>query len=163
VVNKGTAHLVPRHLCIVAAATFPSMKSSHLRPRIWTTISWSNRMIMLSRRAPIPDASWWRRQASKSSKECFKGALSGSSDTLKCSKTVLLVSSPITIRALLLMMMWLSYVTMITLSILPLWALWPLGSIHPVSQLQITCCRDGMHWVDACSRIRVVGGYFLAL
>jgi len=39
-------------------------------------------------------------------------------------------------------------------------ALWPIGSVQAAAQLQISRCEDGMHWLDSCSRLCVVGGYF---
>jgi len=93
----------------------------------------------------------------------FKRGLSDSSDTLKSSLTVLLVSFPITSKVLWLMRMWLGYTSMITWWIIQLQALWPIGSVHAAAQLQISHCEDGMHWLNGCSRICIVGGYFLAL
>ena len=43
--NKPTAQLVPRHLCVAAAATFLSMTSSCLQPRIRCAISRRYRMM----------------------------------------------------------------------------------------------------------------------
>ena len=56
--------------------------------------------------------------------------------------------------------MWLGYVSTITLRILPLQALWTIDSVQAAAQLQISRCEDGMHWLDGCLRIWVVGGYF---
>ena len=41
-------------------------------------------------------------------------------------------------------------------------ALWPIGSVQAASQLQISPGEDGMHWLDGCSRISVLGVYFSA-
>ena len=43
---------------------------------------------------------------------------------------------------------------------LPVQACCPIGSVQVAAQLQISCCEDGMHWLDSCLRIWVVGGYF---
>ena len=43
---------------------------------------------------------------------------------------------------------------------LPLETLWPIERVQAAAQLQITRCEDGMHWLDGCLRICVVGGYF---
>jgi hypothetical protein len=72
-------------------------------------------MMMVRRGAQIQEASRRRKQASKSLNGSFKRGLSDSSDTLKSSETVLLVSLPITSKALLLMRMWLGYASTITL------------------------------------------------
>ena len=109
--------------------------------------------------ALIQEASQLQKQASKSFNGSFKRGFSDSSDTLEPSRTMLLVSLPITSKALWLTRMWLGYASTITLSILPLQALWPIGSVHAAAQLQISRCEDGMHWLDGCSRICVVGGY----
>jgi len=73
---------------------------------------------------------------------------------------VLIVSLPITISASLLMRISLAYLGMITLCILPQQVLWPIGRVHAATQLEISCCEDGMHWLDGCLRICIVGGYF---
>jgi len=159
VANMPTAQMVPRCLCVVATATFLWMTSSHLQPMIWSTLSGRNRTMMVRRGAPIQEASPRRKQASKSLNVRFKRGLSDSSNTLKSSKTVLLVSLPITSKPLLLMRMWLGYLSTITLWILLLQALWPIGSLQAATQLQISRCEDGMHWLYGCSRICVVGGY----
>jgi len=67
------------------------------------------------RGAQIQEASRRRKQASKCLNGNFKRGLSDSSDTLKSSETVLLVSLPITSKAMLLMRMWLGYASTITL------------------------------------------------
>jgi len=74
------------------------------------------------------------------------------------SETVLLVAVPITSRALLLMTMWLHYTTTSILWIDLLQALWLTGSAQVATQLQLSHCKDRLHWVDGCSRICVVGG-----
>jgi len=100
--NKQIAQLVPRRLCVFAAATVLWMTSSHIQLRIWLTILGRNRMIMVWHSTQIEEPSRWRNQASKSLNRCFRKGLSGSSDTLKWSETMLLVSWPITSKALLL-------------------------------------------------------------
>jgi len=159
VANKPTAQLVPIHLCVVAAATFLWLTLSRLQPRIWSRISGRHWRMMVRCCALIQEVSWQRYQDSKSLNGSFKGGSSNSSDTLKSSKTVLLVSLPITSIVLLLMMMRLAYASTIGLWIVPLQALWPIGSIQAAAKLQISCCEDGIHWLDGCSRICVVGGY----
>ena len=42
----------------------------------------------------------------------------------------------------------------------PLQTLWPIGRLEAAAKLQIGHCQDGMHWLDGCSRICVLGGYF---
>jgi len=81
-------------------------------------------------------------------------------NSLKSSETMILVSLPIRSKALLLMRMWHGYVSTITLWILLLGALWPIWTVQAASQLQISQCEDGMHWLDGCSRICVAGAYF---
>jgi len=151
--------MVPTRLCVLAAPTFLWMTSSQLQPKIWSMISGRNLMMIVRRGAQIQDVSRQRKQASKSLNGSFNRALSNSCDTLKSSETVLLVSLPRTSKALLLMRMWLGCVSTITLWILPLQALWPIGSIQAAAQLQISRCEDGIHWLDGCLRICVVGGY----
>jgi len=155
-----TAQLVPRHLCMVAAATFLWMTSSHVQRRMISTISGRNWMMRVTPGAQIQDASRQRKQASQSFNEIFKSGLSDSSNPLKSSKTMLLVSLPITSNVLLLMWMWLGYVCTITLWILPLQALWPKGSVQATALLQMSCSEDGMHRLHGNSRISVVGAYF---
>ena len=152
------AQLVSRPLWVVAAATFLWMAFSHLQPRIWLAISWGNPSIMGRRGAQIEEASRRQKQAPKSLNGSFKGGLSDSSDCLKSSETLLLVSFLITTKALLLMRMWLGYASTITLWILPLQAVWQIRSVQADAQLQISRCEDGMHWLDGCSRICVVYG-----
>jgi len=159
VANSQMAQLVPRHLCVVVAATFFGRTSSHFQPRIWSTILERNWMMMLRRGTQIQDASWLRKSASKILNRSFKEGLSDHSEILMSSGTVVLVSLPIMSKGLLLMRMWLRFGSMITLWILPLQALWPIGSIQSVPRLQMSRCEDGMHWLDGCSRIFVVGGY----
>jgi len=36
----------------------------------------------------------------------------------------------------------------------------PIGTVQAAAQLQSSHCEDGMHWLDSCSRICVVGGHF---
>jgi len=151
--------MVPRCLCVVATATFLWMTSSHLQPRISSTILGRNQMMMVRRSAQIQEASRRRTQASRGLNRSFKWGLSDSSNTLKWTETVPLVSWPITHKALLLMRMWLIYASTITLWILPLQALWPIGSVQAAAQLQISCCEDRMHWLDSCLTICVMGGY----
>jgi len=111
-------------------------------------------------RRPNPRSFLTTKSGFQSLNGSFKRGLSDSSDTLKLSETVLLVSLPITSKALMLMRMWLGYASTITLWILPLQALWPIGCVQEAAQLQISRCEDGMHWLDGCLRISVVGGYF---
>jgi len=61
-------------------------------------------------------------------------------------------------KALLLMSMWLCSGSTITLWILPPRALWTIGIIQSATQLQISHCEDGMHWLDGWSRMCIVGG-----
>ena len=159
VVNKLTAPLVPRCLCLVAAATSLWMTFSHFQPRIWSMLSGRNWMMMGRRGAQIQEDSWQRKQASKRFNSGFNQGITDSSDTLKSSGIVLLLSLQNTGNAFCLMRMWLGYASMITFWILPLQAVWPIGSIQPASQLQICRCENGMHWLDGCSRICIVGGY----
>jgi len=83
--NKLMAHLVPRHLCVEAAAAFLWMISCNLRLRISSTIPGRNGMMMLGCGAWIQEASWQRKQASKRLNDSFNGRLLDSSDTLKSS------------------------------------------------------------------------------
>jgi len=117
-------------------------------------------MMMVTSSAQIREASQQWNQASKGLNACLKRGLSDSSDTLKSSGTVLLFSLLISSKPLLLMKMWLGYASKITLWSLPLQALCPLRSVQAATQLQISHCEDGMHWLDGCSRICVVGVYF---
>jgi hypothetical protein len=73
---------------------------------------------------------------------------------------MILVCLPLRSNALLLMRMWLGFVSTITLWILPLQALWPIETGQAGTQREIHSCQDGMHWVNGCLRISVVGGYF---
>jgi len=34
-----------------------------------------------------------------------------------------------------------------------------MGCVQPTNQQQISRCENGMHWLDGCSSICVVGGY----
>jgi len=36
---------------------------------------------------------------------------------------------------------------------------WLIESVQVATQPQICCCEDGMHWLDGCSKISVLGGY----
>jgi len=161
--NKPTAQLVPRRVCIIAAATLFWMTSSHLQRRIWSMISRRDRMMMVRRGAQIQEPSWPQKQASKSLNWSFKRKLPDSSDTMKWSETLLLVSLQITNNAWMMMTMLLGYVSTITLCILPLQAPSPIGHVQPATQLPISQCEDGMPWLDGCSRICVVGGDLSAL
>jgi len=160
VANKPTAHLVPRHLCVVAAAIFLWMISSHLQLRIWSTISAENWMMMLRCGTRIEKDSRRQQQACDSSEIIFNGGLSDSSDTLKSCETMVLVSLPITSNGFLLMRLWLGSPSTITLCILPLRALLPIGSVQAAAQLQISHFENAMHCLDGRSKICVVGGYF---
>jgi len=71
-----------------------------------------------------------------------------------------MVSSLIMSNMMLLMRMWLGYASRITLLIFPRRALWPIGSVQAAAQLHIRHCDNGMHWLDGCSRMCDVGGYF---
>jgi len=115
---------------------------------------------MVRHGAHIQEAFRRRKQASKSLNGSLKRGWSDSNDTLNAFETVLLVCLPIMSKALLLIRMWLGYVSTITLRILPLKALWSMGSIHAAAQLQISHYEDGMHLLDSCSKICIVGGYF---
>jgi len=117
-------------------------------------------MMMVRRGVRIQEASRRRNQASKSLNRSFKRGLSDSCSSLMSSETVLLVSLPITSKALLLMRIWLGYARTITWWILPPQALRPIGSVQAAAQLQISHCEDAMHWLDSCLMISVVGGYF---
>jgi len=120
-------------------------------------------MMIVRRGVRIQESFWWWKQAFESLSGRFERGLSDSSDTLKSSETVLLVSWPITSKALLLMRKWLAYTSMITLWILPLHDLWPIGSVLAATQLQITRCEDEMHWLDSCQGFELWVGIFLAL
>jgi len=134
--------------------------SPHHEPRIQSMISGRNWMMIVRCGAQIHECSRWGKQASNSLNWSFKTGLSDSSDTLKSSETVLLVSLRITRKVLLLMRMWLGYRSTITLWIHLLQTLWPIGSVQAAAQLQISRCEDGMHWLDGSSRICILGGYF---
>ena len=158
--NKPTAKLVPRRLFMVAAATFLWMTFSHLQPRIWSMISGRNQLMMVRCGAQFQDASQLQKQASNSLNGIIKRELSDRSDRVKSSKTGRLFFLPITSKAFLPMRIWLGYISTITFWILLRKALWPIESLQAAAQLQISCCEDGIHWLDGCSRICVVGGYF---
>jgi len=87
------------------------------------------------------------------------GILSNHSNTFMSSETMLLVSLPITCKALLLTRMWVGNVSTITFLIHRLPALWPIICVNGAIQLHICCCEDGMHRLDGCSRICIVSGY----
>ena len=145
------AHLVPRHLCVVAAATFLWMSSFYLWPSIWLTISGSDRTMVLTYCAQTREASRQPKQPSKSFKGSFKEPFPDSSDMFKTSGTVPFVPFPIWTNALLPMRKCLGSGSTITLGILPLRAISQIGGIQTAAQLQISCCEDGMHWMDGCS------------
>jgi len=154
------ARLMPRCLCVVTAPTFLWMTLSPLQPRIWLTILGRNQMMMVRLSAQIHAASPPRNQASKHLNRSFKQILSDSSNTLKSSNTVLLVSVQSTSQASFLMRMWHGNASTITLWILPPQALWPKGILQAATQLQISGCEDGMRWLASCLRIWVVRGNF---
>ena len=108
----------------------------------------------------IPGVSQQQKPTSKSLNGGFERTLSDHSDTLKSSKTVLLVCLWITSKVLLLLRIWLGYASTIKLCILQLQAFCPMGSVQAATQLQISSCKDGMHWPYSCSRIWNVGGNF---
>jgi len=159
VANKPTAHLVRRHVCMLAPAAYRWMTSSQLKPRIRVEILGRNWMMMLRHSSQFQESSQQRKQALKSSNWSFNGRLSFRSDTLMPSETVRFVSLPITRNEWLMTTMWLGYASTITLEILLLQALWRMGSIQVAAQLLISHCEEEMHWLDSCSRICVVGGY----
>jgi hypothetical protein len=39
-------------------------------------------------------------------------------------------------------------------------ALWQIRRVQAAAQLEIICCEYGMHWLDGCVTIWVLGGYF---
>lgn len=47
----------------------------------------------------------------------------------------------------------------IKLLILLLRAVWLIGSVHAGSPWKVSCCQDGMHLQDGCSRFCIVGGF----
>ena len=104
--NKGMAHLVHRGLWVVAATLSLWMTSTDLQLRIWLMIKGINQMMMLKNGAQIQEASWQRKQASKSLEWSIQGGLSGSNHTLKSSETILLVSLLVTSKAMFLMRLW---------------------------------------------------------
>jgi len=130
------AQLMLRLVRIVATAMCLLMLSTYLRARIWSTISQMNQMMQLRRSSQILEAFPQWKQASKSSKGSFKKGLSDSSETLKSSKTMLLVCFLITSKGLLLMTMWLGHTSRMTLWILPLWAICPIGTFQVVGHGQ---------------------------
>jgi len=138
--------------CPDPCAWCPQVPSSHLQLRICSTISGRTLMMMLRHSTQIQEASQRLQQASNISNGNFKRGLSHSSDTLKSSETVLLVSLPITNRAIFPMRMWLGYPSIITLWILPLQELWRIGSVQATARLQISRYEDVLHWLDGCSR-----------
>jgi len=73
---KPTAQMMAWRLCMLAAATFLWMPSSHLQPRIWSTISGRNRMMIVRHSAQIQEASRERKQASKRLNGSLKRGLS---------------------------------------------------------------------------------------
>jgi len=85
VANKQMTHLVPRHLCTVAAATFCWMTSFNLQLRISSSLLGQNWMTMPRCSEISYAASWWRKQASNSSKWTIKGWVSDHSDMLNSS------------------------------------------------------------------------------
>ena len=117
-------------------------------------------MTRLGSGTQIQVAFWWQNKAFKWSKGSIQGALSACSNTLRSSETMLFVFLPISTKRLCLIRMWLSYASTITLWIVPVHTLWPVGSVQAAAQLQISYCEDGMHWLDSCSKICIVGGYF---
>jgi hypothetical protein len=160
VANEPTPQLVPRRLCVLPAPTVLWVTSSHIQPRIRSTILGSVRKMMVRNCAQMQEASRRWKHASKSFNRTFTSGFSGSSNILRYSKTVLLVCWPITIKVLLRMRMWLGNVNLIALWILPLQTLWPIWCFYAAAQLQITHCEDGMHWLNGCSTIWIVVGHF---
>jgi len=158
--NTTTAQLVPRCICMVAAATVICMMSSHLQLRIWSTISGRDRMMMPRHGAQIQKASLWWKQASKSLNGSFNRELSDSSNSLKSSESVLLVTLLNTHKEKLLMTMWICNASVITSSIYPPQTLWPIDCIPAATQRENHLCEDGMHRLDSCWKICVVSGTF---
>jgi len=72
-------------------------------------------MMMVKPVIKIQEASRRQKQVSKCLNGNIKRLLSDSSNSLKPSETVLLVSLPITSKALLLVIIWLGYTSTITL------------------------------------------------
>jgi len=63
-------------------------------------------------------------------------------------------------QVLLLVRMQLGHASTIILWMILLQALSPIGSVNAAAQLQISHCKDRMHWLDGCSRICGVGRNF---
>lgn len=139
------AYVAPSRPCVVTTDTIIWMSSSHFQPRIWLTILRKKWLMTLRYGTQIEAASWSCQRAFPSLTWWFEGGLSRKSDTLKWSKTVLLVSFPIRSQELLLRRMWPGYGSMITLWILPLWDYWPIGCIQEAGQLQVGCCEVQVH------------------
>jgi len=157
--NKPMAHLAPRWVCVVAGGTFPWMECSYYHLRIWLMILGRIRMMMWRCSTHIQEISWRLKQGSDNLNGTFNGGVSCSHKTLKLSGYELLVSLPFTSKELLVMRTWLGYGSTVTFWILQLWALWPIKSAGAAAQLQISHWEDGMHWLDGCLMICVVGGY----
>jgi len=145
IANQPTILLVPWRICVVEAATFLWMNTSHLQPRIWSRMSGRNWMMMLWSGAKMLEASWWRTQNSNSLSLSLNGELSGSSDTLKPSVTMLLIPLSILRKLMLLLRMELGNLSTITVRILLRWVHSPTWSIQEATQLQISLCENVMH------------------
>jgi len=150
----------PRCVCVVAAATSHWMISSRLQARTWSMISCRNGIMMLRCGAHIREASRQLAQAFTCSIGSFIWGISDSSDTLKSSDTMLLLSLPVMSKAVWMKGMWLGYTSTIKLWILTLQALRPRGSIRVAAQLEISRGGDAMLWLDGRSMIRDVSGCF---
>jgi len=155
--------LAPRHHLCGGRSYVPLMICSHHQPRIQSTISGRNRMIILRCSALLHKVSWPWELASKSLKRFFKDSISNYRNTTKSSETMLSVSSLSWSAELVLMRMCIGYLSTNTFWILPLMACWAIWSVDVAPELQISHCQDGMNWQDGCSTVCVVGGYFLAL
>jgi len=147
------------YLYLLAASILHRRTSYQLLVRMWSMTLGRNQIMVLRCGAPIPVAFQPQKHDSNSSTESIKSSMWGSRSALKLSEIVLWVSLPITSKALLMFWMWLGYTSIITLQHLLLQAICPIESEHVATPLHMYHCEDGMHWLDSCSRIGIVGGY----
>jgi len=150
VANKPPAQLVLRRLCVVATATVLWMTPSHRQPHIWSTISGSNRMMMVRCGAQIQQNPHRPKQATKSLNGNTESCFTDTSYTLKSTDTVLFVFLLIRTKAMMLMRIWLGYASTIKLEIQPLQDFWAKGSMQGAAQVQISLCENWMHCLDGC-------------
>jgi len=158
--NMPTAQLVPTRLCLVPAATFLWMTSSHLQQTIWSTISGMNRMMIVRLGTQIQEASQRRKESFKSLYGSFNTGWSDSSDSLKSIRNCALglfadyeqchVADD-TVAWLCEQDHW---------WIFPLQAPRAIGIVQPAAQLQISHCEDGMDWLVRCWMICILSAYF---